>query len=108
MLLHGGPRVHGNNGFRGWGTVFQGAARPASIVVMPPFLDQDLGFAQGVEDVAFEEFTPKPGVEALAKLIFPRGAGLDESGLCPCGGDLGSHPLGAIVGPCESGRAEQN
>ena len=62
MLVHGGPRVDRDDGFRGWGTVSHGAVRPDSIVVVVPFLDQDLGFAH----LAVEEFIPKPGVEALA------------------------------------------
>jgi hypothetical protein len=35
-------------------------------------LDQDLGFAQGVADLALEKFIAKPGVEALAIPILPR------------------------------------
>ena len=72
MLVHGGPRVDRDDGFRGWGTVSQGAVRPNSIAVVVPFLDQDLGFAQGVKDLAVEEFIPKPGVEALTIPILPR------------------------------------
>ena len=71
MLVHGRPRVHRDDGFWRWGAVSQGAVRPDGVVVAAPFLDQDLGFTQGVEDLAVEEFIAKPGVEALAIPILP-------------------------------------
>ena len=67
MLVHCGPRVHRDDGLRGWGTVSQGAVRPDSIVVVAPFLDQDLGFAQGVEDLAVEEFIRCPAGDLHGK-----------------------------------------
>ncbi len=57
--------------FPALGTVSQGAVRPDGVVVAAPFLDQDLGFAQGVEDLAVEEFIAKPGVEAHGIPILP-------------------------------------
>jgi len=103
MLVHGGPWVDRDDGFRRWGTVSQGAVRPYGIVVAAPFLDQDLGFAQGARDLAIEEFIAKPGVEALAVPILPGRTGFDESGLCPDGRDPGADifgdKLGAIVRP---------
>ena len=71
MLVHGGSRVHRDDGFRGWGTVSQGAVGPDGVIVATPFLDQDLGLAQGVEELAVEEFIAKPCVEALAIPILP-------------------------------------
>jgi len=69
--MHGGPRVHRDDGFRRWGTVSQGAVGPDGVVVATPFLDQDLGFAQGVEELAVEEFIAEPGIEAFTVAILP-------------------------------------
>ena len=69
--MHGGPRVHRDDGFRRWGTVSQGAVGPGGVVVATPFLDQDLGFAQGVEELAVEEFIAEPGIEAFTVAILP-------------------------------------
>ncbi len=107
MLVHGGPRVHRDDGLWRWWAVSQGAVRPDRVVVVAPFLDQDLGLAQGVEDLAVEEFIAKPGVETLATPILPRGTRFDEGGLCPDGRDpdpdLFGDELRAIVRPYEFG-----
>ena len=71
MLVHGGPRVHLDDGFRRWGTVSQGAVRPDGVVVATPSLDQDLSFAQGVEELAVEEFIAETGIEAFTVAILP-------------------------------------
>jgi hypothetical protein len=63
-LLQEGPRVHRDDGFRRGGTVSQGAVGPDGVVVAEPFLDQDLGFAEGVEELAVEEFIAETGIEA--------------------------------------------
>jgi len=44
---------------------------PDGVVVATPFLDQDLGFAQGVEELAVEEFTAEPGIEAFTVAVQP-------------------------------------
>ena len=36
------------------------------VVVLPPFFDQDLSFAQAVEDLAVEQFIAEPGIETPA------------------------------------------
>ena len=71
MLVDGRPRVHRDDGFRRWWSVSQGTVRPDGVVVVAPFLDQDLGLSHGVEDLAVEEFIAKSGVEALALPILP-------------------------------------
>lgn len=71
MLMHSGPRVRWHDCFRRWGTVSQGAVGPDGVVVAAPFLDQDLGFAQCVEDITVEEFIAKTGIEAFTVAILP-------------------------------------
>lgn len=71
MLVNGGPRVHWHDCFRRWGPVSEGVVWPDGVIVAAPFLDQDLGFAQGVEDLAVEEFIAKSGVEAFTVAILP-------------------------------------
>jgi hypothetical protein len=56
--------------------------RPDCIEVAPPTFDDDLGFAQGVEDFAIEQFIAQPSVEALDISVFPRTAWLDIGRLC--------------------------
>lgn len=34
----------------------------ASLVMLPPFFDDDLWFPQGVEDFAFEQLVPEPAI----------------------------------------------
>ena len=48
--------------------------RPDRVVVASPALDDDLGLAQSVEDLAVEQLIAKAGVEALdvAVLLGPR------------------------------------
>jgi hypothetical protein len=41
------------------------------VVVPPPAFDDDLGFAEAVEDLAVEEFAAGPSVEALDIAILP-------------------------------------
>src|SRR3954468_5679605 len=55
--------------------------RSDSVVVTAPALDDDLGLAKGVEDLAIEQFVPEPGIEALEITILPRAAGSDIGGL---------------------------
>jgi hypothetical protein len=44
---------------------------PDSVVVAPPALDDDLGLAQTVEDLAVEQLTAKASVEALDVAVLP-------------------------------------
>jgi len=46
--------------------------RADGIVVTAPGLDDDLGFAQAVEDFAVEQFVAQAGVEALDEAVLPR------------------------------------
>ena len=41
------------------------------VVVAPPLFDQDLGFAQRVEDLTVQQLVPEPCVEALAVAVLP-------------------------------------
>jgi len=66
MLVHGGPRVHRDDGFRRWGTVSQGAVGPDGVVVAPPCFNHDLGLRQRVEDLAVQQLVTKLRVEAFA------------------------------------------
>jgi hypothetical protein len=51
------------------------------IVVASPALDDDLGLAQSVEDLAVEQLIAKAGVEALDVAVLPRATPLDVGGL---------------------------
>ena len=46
-----------------------------------PALDDDLGFAQTVEDLAVEQLIAKASVEAFDVAVLPRTASLNVSGL---------------------------
>ncbi len=66
MLVHVWPRVHRDDGFWGRWLPCKGAVRPDGVVVVAPFLDQDLVLSQGIEDLAVAQFIAETGVEALA------------------------------------------
>jgi hypothetical protein len=51
--------------------------RPDAIVVVLPGADHDPCLLQAVEDLELEALVPKLAVEAFAKAILPRTAGLD-------------------------------
>src|SRR6266550_834509 len=55
--------------------------RPDRVVVASPALDDDLGLAQSVEDLAVEQLIAKAGVEALDVAVLPRAAPLDVGSL---------------------------
>ncbi len=61
------PRVHWDDGLWRRRTVAQGAVRPDGVGVALPFLDQDLCFALGVEDLAVEEFIHCPAGDLYCK-----------------------------------------
>jgi hypothetical protein len=45
--------------------------RANRVVVTSPALDDDLGFAQRVEDLAVEQFIAQAGIKAFNKAILP-------------------------------------
>ena len=71
MLVHGRSQVYRDDAFGCRWTVSQSAVRSDSVVVAPPFLDQDLGLAQRVEDLTVQKFVPEAGIEAFAVAVFP-------------------------------------
>jgi hypothetical protein len=60
----------------------QSSVRTALVVMASPALDDDLGFAQGVEDLAVEQLIAQAGIKAFNEAILPRAAGGDVRGLC--------------------------
>jgi len=85
---------------------------PDRVVVASPALDDDLGLAQSVEDLAVEQLIAKAGVEALDVAVLPRVASLDVSGLGADSCYPFLHGLGdelrSVVGPDVSGNAPQD
>ena len=71
MLMHGRPLDYRDDTFARWWTVSECAVRPDRIVVATPFLDEDLGLTQAVEDLTIQKFVSEPCVEALAVAVFP-------------------------------------
>ena len=69
--MHDRPLVHRDEALRGRWPVAKGAVRAHGVVVAAPLLDEDLGFTQGVEDLAVQQLVPEPGVEALAVAVLP-------------------------------------
>ena len=51
--------------------------RPHCVVVIPPPIDQDLGFTQRIEDLAIKQLVSEFTVEALDESILPRVPRLD-------------------------------
>ena len=45
--------------------------RPDRVVVASPFLDDDAGLFQGIEDLAIEQFVAEPSVEAFDVAVLP-------------------------------------
>jgi len=60
------------------------------VVMFPPAFDDDLGFSQGVEDFAVQQFIPHSPVEAFTVSVFPRRAWLDVCGFGANGSNPGS------------------
>ena len=54
MLVHYCSVIHPDDSFRRRCKISQCAMRPDGVIVNAPMLDQDLGFAQDVEDLAVE------------------------------------------------------
>ncbi len=62
--------------------------------MFPPLFDQDLSFAQAVEDLTVEQLVSDPAVEAFTISVLPRAARFDVSRLGANGGDPVSDRLG--------------
>src|SRR5207237_8193459 len=81
------------------------------VVVTSPALNDDLGLAQTVEDLAVEQLIAKAGVEALDIAVLPRTASLDVSGLAADSCDPFLHGLGdelrSVFGSYMAGAATQ-
>ena len=58
--------------------------RPDRVVVASPTLDDDLGLAQSVENLAVEQLIAKAGIEALDVAVLPGAATLDVGGIQSC------------------------
>ena len=82
------------------------------VVVASPALDDDLGLAQTVEDLAVEQLVAKAGVEAFNVAVLPGAASLDVSGLGADSCDPLLHGLGdelrSVVGADVTGDATQD
>ena len=85
---------------------------PDRVVVASPALDDDLGFAQTVEDLAVEQLIAKASVEAFDVAVLPRTASLNVSGLDADSSDPFLHGLGdelrSVVGADVTGDATQD
>ena len=46
--------------------------RPDRVVVTTPALDDDLGFAERMKDLTFEQLVPEAGVEAFDRAVLSR------------------------------------
>src|SRR5215475_4197919 len=86
--------------------------RADRVVVAPPALDDDLGLAQCVEDLAVEQLIAQARIETLDEAILPRAARCDVRRLCPDRADPFLHglgnELGAIIGTNVPGYAAQD
>jgi hypothetical protein len=85
---------------------------PDRVVVASPTLDDDLGLAQSVENLAVEQLIAKAGIEALDVAVLPGAAPLDVGGLGTDSRDPVLHRLGdelrSVVGPDVTGNAAQD
>src|SRR6056297_1328625 len=101
--MHEGSRIHRDQGFRSRRAIAEGAVWADGVVVDAPLLYDDLGLADGVEDLAVEQFVPEPRVEALNVAVFPWRARLDVGGpgadRCDPVPDRGRDELGTVVRP---------
>src|SRR5262245_20791062 len=85
---------------------------PDRVVVASPTLDDDLGLAQSVENLAVEQLIAKAGIEALDVAVLPAAAPLEVGGLGTDSRDPFLHRLGdelrPVVGADVSGNAAQD
>ena len=84
-----GERWHEH--LRGRSPVADRGMRPDGVVVPSPTLDDDLGLAQGVEDLAIEKLAAEPRIKAFDVPVLPRA---DVGGLCADSADPIPHRLG--------------
>jgi hypothetical protein len=52
--------------------------RSDGVVVLAPLLNENLGFFQGIEDFAVEQFIPHFAIEAFDVAVLPGAAGFNE------------------------------
>src|SRR5260221_13495444 len=85
---------------------------PDRVIVPSPTLDDDLGLAQRVEDLAIKQFVAQSGIKTLDKAVLPRAARRDLGGLCADCADPILHrlgdELGTVVGPDMPGDTAQD
>src|SRR5437763_12562737 len=86
--------------------------RANHIVVPSPTLDDDLGLAQGVEDLAIEKLVAQPRIKAFDVSVLPRTARGNVGGLCADSADPILHGFGdelrAVVGTNVLGNPAQD
>jgi len=83
MLAHRGVGCSGNwhqqvreqHRFRRWRTITKGAVGPEAVVFLTPVRNEHLGFEQGGEAFAVEEFVSKLAVKRFDVAVFPRATG---------------------------------
>ena len=97
--MHDRRLVHLDDGFWGRRAIAQCTVRSLGIIVAPPFFDDDLGFAQRVEDLAVQQLVAEPAVEALTIAVLPGAARFDKCGLGAHGIDPFPDGLGDELGP---------
>lgn len=68
--------------------------RPPLVVLIPPALDQHLGFLQRVEDLPIQELIPQLAARALDVPLLPWAPWLDEQCQGPQLSQLASDPVG--------------
>ena len=71
MLVQRRPLVYRHHAFWRERAVAQRAMRSDCVVMVPPTLDQDLSFAQRIEDLAVEQLVAEAGIETLTVAVFP-------------------------------------
>ena len=74
MLVHDGPAVDWDDGFRSRRPVSESAVWAPCVAVAAPLLNDDFGFSHRVEYLCVEQFVSETGVEAFAVAVFPRTA----------------------------------
>ena len=85
--------IHRDDGFgRRW-SVAQGAVGPDCVVVDAPLLDQNLSFAQVVEDFTVEQLIPEPAIEAFTVSVLPRASWFNVGCLGPDIGPDSGNPI---------------
>ena len=79
---------------RGWSAVADRGMRANRVVMPSPAFDDDLCFAQRVEDLAVEQLVAQAGIGAFDEAVLPRAAGGDVGRLRADRGDPLLHRLG--------------